>query len=83
MCVQIAQVRTVKKHKAKITGCSRMGKFCPHAAALRKLGLGDKYVNHICAIVDEWGVGGNWQNWQGSAPPPSPKIDFSCFPALF
>jgi hypothetical protein len=52
-----------------------MGKFCPHATALRKLPWGSMYIANSCAIVGEWGDELNQQNGQGSAPH-LPKIVF-------
>ncbi len=52
-----------------------MGKFCPPAAALLESHRGNTYAADSCAIGGGGGVGGNRQNWQGSAPP-LPKIVF-------
>ncbi len=56
-----------KKNKVKITRCSGMSKFCPPAAASRKLMRGNNYDWTRSRADGGWGVGGTQQNWKGSA----------------
>ncbi len=50
-----ARVLGVKNEGAKIGRCSRMGNFCPHAAALPKSVRKYEYIVYSCTIGDDGG----------------------------
>ncbi len=52
-----ARVRGVKNNGTKIRRCSRMGNFCPHAAALPKSVQEYEYIVYSCTIGDDGGRG--------------------------
>jgi hypothetical protein len=58
-----------KQPKAKIRRCSRMGNFCPHAAASPKSVREYEYIVYSCTIGDDWGGEVYLHFWQISAPP--------------